>query len=472
MKMSFLLKAGLLAILVFTSLAQGAESQWPDPFMMEFPPIQINPVEPQEIRLSNGLTVFLLEDRSLPLINGVTYVRAGSNYDPEDQRGLAQLTAMLAREGGAGKRTSADVDRTLEYLAASVELSAAGPFVSATFSSLAHNVEQVLPVVADILQTPQFAADRLEILRGRLLESIRRQVDQPVSLATREFFYRTASEHPSEAFATLPSVQNLSRADVTAFHDRYYRPNHAVMAVSGDFDSEAMVQLLEETFGNWQPAPTELPTLPSMNMDPEPVIYHIQRDLAQSVVLLGHPVLTFDDPDYIRLDVLNRVLGGAGDNRLFTEIRTRRGYAYSVGSQVTQGFEYPGIFFAFSISRADKTGEVIELLLQEIEGVKNQAVSVEELERNRSAIVNRAVFRYASVHAVAQRSALVHFLGVDPNYYDEHMAIIQDLTVEELLAAGQRHLRPSDAVILVVGNDELFDQDLSDFGRVVEIDLD
>ncbi len=472
MKMSFLLKAGLLAILVFTSLAQGAESQWPDPFMMEFPPIQINPVEPQEIRLSNGLTVFLLEDRSLPLINGVTYVRAGSNYDPEDQRGLAQLTAMLAREGGAGKRTSADVDRTLEYLAASVELSAAGPFVSATFSSLAHNVDQVLAVTADILQAPLFAEDRLEILRGRLLESIRRQVDQPVSLATREFFYRTASGHPSEAYPTLSSIQGLSRADLEAFHDRFYRPNHAVMAISGDFDSEDMIRLLEESLGGWQPAQTDIPDLPALPIEPEPAIYHIQRDLAQSVVLLGHPVLTFDDPDYIRLDVLNRILGGAGDNRLFTEIRTRRGYAYSVGSQVTQGFEYPGTFFAFSISRADKTGEVIELLLQEIEGVTSQPVSAEELERNRNAIVNRAVFRYASVHAVAQRSALVDFLGVDPDYYDKHMVIIQDLTVEELLATGQRHLRPSEAVILVVGNAELFDQDLSDFGTVITIELD
>lgn len=472
MKTRYLAFFYLLLVFLLPLSAQAAQPDWPDPFAMDFPAVEVTPVESTKVTLSNGMVVFLLEDRSLPLINGIAYIRAGSNYDPEDQRGLAQLTAMLTREGGAGQRSAEDVNRTLEFLAASVEMTAAGPFTSASFSSLSHNVDEVLAVLADMVQEPQFAEDRLEILRGRILESIRRQIDQPVSLASREFFYRAVGEHPSEAYPTLASVQNLARDDVLAFHQRYFRPNQTVMAVSGDFDSAAMVELLEETFAAWQPAETEPPELPPLNMKPEPVIYHVQRDLAQSVVLLGHPVLTFDDPDYIRLDVLNRILGGAGDNRLFTEIRTRRGYAYSVGSQVTQGFEFPGIFFAFSISRADKTGEVIELLLQEIAGVIEAEVSTEELERNRRAIVNRAVFRYASVQAVAQRSAVVHFLGVDPNYYDEHMAIIQDLTVSELLAAGQRHLRPDEAVILVVGNSELFDRDLEEFGTVISTDLD
>ena len=458
-------------VLAVSIPAHAVPPEWPHPFEMEFPPVDVNPIEPVQITLDNGMVIFLLEDRSLPLIDGVVVFRAGSNYDPAEQRGLAQLTALLTREGGAGERTGDEVDRTLEHLAASVELSAAGPFAMANFSSLTHNVDQVLGILADMLLDPRLDAERLEILRGRMLESIRRQNDQPVNLAVQEFLYRVTSGHPSTAYPTVTSVQSLTRQGVVDFHDRYFRPDQTVMAISGDFDTDEMAELLQKTFAQWEPSDQELPQLPPLDMEPDPVIYHIQRDLAQSVVLVGHPVLTFDDPDFMRLNVLNRILGGAGDNRLFTEIRTRRGYAYSVGSQVTEGYEYPGIFFAFSISRADKTGEVISLLLDEIDAVLNEPVTEVELERNRSALSNSAVFRYASMRDVARRSALVHFLGVDPDYYDHQMEIVQSLTVDELLATAQRHLRPAESVIMVVGNANSFDRSLEEFGTVVEIEF-
>jgi len=445
---------------------------WPDPFAMEFEPVEVTPVEPVSVTLDNGMTLFLLEDRSLPLIEGTAYIRAGANHEPEERIGLAQLTALLSRDGGAGDRSPEEVDRQLEYLAASVEMSASEPFATAGFSSLEHNVDEVLEVLADILRRPAFDARRMEIARGRLLESIRRRNDQPLQLAVREFIARVSEGHPSGRYSSIETMNAIEAADIREFHERFYRPNNIVMALSGDFNAEEMADRIEEYFGCWEARPWDAPELPPFDEFPEPVVYHVQRDLAQSIIFVGHPAVTFDDPDYIRLDVLNRILGGAGDNRLFEEVRTRRGYAYAVGSQVTQGFEYPGIFFAYSVSRVDKTAEVLELMRREIKQIVQEPVSEAELDRNRRAIVNRAAFRYASAKAVADRSALVNFLGVDPDYYARHMEIIEGLTIDELLDTAQKHLRPEDAVILVVGNEELFDRDLTEFGPVEAVELD
>lgn len=463
----------VLILAVLTAAAGAAASRdWPDPFAMEFPEIEVTPVEPHRVELDNGLVVYLLEDRSLPLVEGTAYIRAGRNYDPDEKLGLAQLTARMAREGGAGGLTAEEIDQQLEYLAASVELSADDPLAAASFSSLSHNLDEVLEVFAAVLIEPHFAEERFAVEQGRQLEAIRRQNDQPVQVAVREYFAKVAEGHPSGRYPTIETVQSLSAADLAGFHGEFFRPNETVLAVSGDFDADDMAERIADVFSSWERGEAALPELPEYNVHPDPVVFHAQKDIAQSIILLGHPAVTFDDPDYIRLDVLNRILGGAGDNRLFTEIRTRRGLAYAVGSQVTQGFEYPGVFYAYSISRVDKTGEVIDLMLNEIRRVVDEPVSDDELSRNRRAILNGAVFRYASPHAVASRAALVDFLNVDPDYYEKQMEVVQHITREELLETAKAHLRPDETVIMVVGNKELFDRPLDEFGLVEEIDLD
>jgi zinc protease len=461
-----------LLVLAATALAQPAPADWPAPAELAPPPIEYSAPEPREERLRNGMVVYLLEDRALPLVQGVAFVKAPSLYDPEGKTGLAAMTAALLREGGAGGLAPEELDARLEQLAASVEASASAVLASVSFDSLSDTVDEVMPLWRDVLTSPDFDPGRLEVLRQRQIEAIRRVVDNPVQLALREFLFRVAEGHPSGAYPTEESVSAVTRDDLLAFHRSYYGPENTVVAVSGDFDSDSMLAALEELLGGWDAEVDDPPDLPEFPEAPEPRLYFAPKEIGQSIVLVGHPAVMAYSPAYNDLDVANHLLGGGGfTSRLFEQIRTRRGLAYSTASVLTQGFDHPGIFVAYSISPAQATGQVIELLLSEMERLRSTEVPSRELERARETILNQSLFRFTSPAAIAQRTARVRLLGLEPDYYDRYLENLQEIDATDVRRIASEELHPGRAVIMVVGDPALFDRPLAEFGEVVTIEL-
>lgn len=451
----------------------GIPESWPDPAALRFSDVTFNEPEPERAVLSNGLVVYLLEDSSLPLVSGAAFVKTGSLYDPESKSSLAALTADLMRSGGSAGRSADEIDERLETLAASVEVSAADLYTTASFSSLTENVAEVLDIFAGVLAAPAFAPERIDLAKGRALEGIRRENDDPVGIAVREFYRRVARGHPAGYIPTAETVSAVTRADMTAFHKRYFKPNEAALAVSGDFDSAQMLALLEQALGGWERGEVTYPKLPPYNPDPAPRIYHAQKDLSQSIVLMGYPSVYAYTPKYSALDVANAVLGGGGfSSRIFTEVRTKRGLAYSAGSQVEQGFAYPGTFLVYAFTRTDATGQVIELLREQMREMATNPVSEAELEVQKSNTLNGAVFRFTSPAAIVQRTArAVEVLGLPAGYYDRYIEQVEAMTPAKVLGVARREFRPEDMLIMVVGDAAQFDRPLSDFGEVEEITL-
>ena len=451
----------------------GIPESWPDPAALEFGTVTFSEPEPERAVLSNGLVVYLLEDPSLPLISGAAFVKTGSLYDPEPKASLAALTADLMRSGGSAGRTADEIDERLETLAASVEVAAADLYTTASFSSLSENVEEVLDIFAGVLRQPAFAPGRIDLAKGRALESIRRENDDPVTIAVREFYRRVAQGHPAGYIPTAETVNAVTRADMVRFYRRYFKPNETVLAVSGDFERAEMLRLLEETLGGWPTGVVRYPDLPPYDPTPTPRVYHVQKDLGQSIVLMGRPSVYAYTPEYSVFDVANAVLGGGGfSSRIFTEVRTRRGLAYSAGSQLEQGFEYPGTFLVYAFTRTDATGQVIALLREQMRAMAAEPVSRAELEVQKSNILNGAVFRFTSPAAIVQRTArAVEILGLRPGYYDRYIAQVEAVTPEAVQRVAREEFRPGDMLIMVVGDAAQFDRPLSDFGAVEEIAL-
>lgn len=451
----------------------GIPKSWPDPAKLKFDAVTFNNPKPQRAVLSNGLVVYLLEDHNLPLVNGAAFVKTGSLYDPEGKVSLASLTADLMRSGGSAGRTADKIDERLETLAASVEVSAADLYTTASFSALSENVAEVLDIFAGVLEKPEFAPDRIQLAKGAALEGIRRQNDDPVGIAVREFYKRLAQGHPAGYVPTAETVNAVSKADMVKFHGRYFKPNETVLAVSGNFKRAEMLAALEQSLGGWQAAPVAYPKLPPYNPDPAPQLYFAQKAVGQSIVIMGHPSVYAYTPGYNALDVANAVLGGGGfSSRLFTEIRTKRGLAYSTGSQIGQGFTYPGTFLAFAITRTDATGQVITLLKQQMKEMAAKPVSKAELAVQKSNILNGAVFRFTSPDAIVQRTArAVEILGLPANYFERYIQDVRAMTPAKVQAVARKDFRPEDMLLMVVGDASQFDQPLSDFGKVEEISL-
>ena len=466
--------AAWLALVLLTAplagLAQPAD--WPHPSEIEAPPLTLDPPQPRRAVLSNGLVVHLAEDRTLPLVTGVAYVEAPGLYDPEGLAGLAGFTAALLREGGAGGRSPAAIDATLERLAASVEASSSDVLASVSFSSLSDTLDDVMPIWRDVLVAPDFGAERTEVQRRRQLEAIRRVVDDPVQLAVREFQRRVAGDHPAGRYPTEATIGAIDRSDLVAFHQAYYGPATTVLAVSGDFEADAMLARLERLFGGWDAEVATPPELPPYGVPQGRRIYLAEKELQQSILIVGQPATYAYRGPYTAFTVANDVLGAGGfGSRLFTEIRTRRGLAYATGSQLTQGFEVPGTFLAYAFTRADATAEVLGLLLGELERLRDEEVSQAELERSVTTLVNSSVFRDASVAAVAQRAARVELLGLPEGYFARHVEAMQALTPSDVQDGARQVIDPDRLVILVVGDADAFDRPLEAFGPVERIEI-
>jgi predicted Zn-dependent peptidase len=462
----------LVALLVPASvLAQPAD--WPHPSELTAAPIAIEAPEPTRAVLGNGMVVYLAEDPTLPIVQGVAYVGAPGLYEPEGQEGVAGFTAALLREGGAGGRTPDEIDLTLERLAASVEASSSDVLASVGFSSLTDTLDEVLPIWRDVLVRPDFDPARIEVQRQRQVEAIRRVVDDPVQLAVRAWQARVSAGHPAGRFATVESVQAIARDDLVAFHQAWYGPSVTVLAVTGAFDTKAMIQRLDELFGDWDAEVRDPPDLPPYDGAPEARVFLAQKDLEQSILILGTPaMLAYQDP-YAAFTVANEILGAGGfSSRLFTEIRTRRGLAYATGSQLSQGFLTPGLFLAYAFTRADRTGEVLGLLLDELDRLREDGVTQAELDRAVATIVNRSVFRDASVAAVTHRTARVELLGLPDGYYADHLARMQALAPDDVRAAAQRVIRPENLIVLIVGNEAAFGAPLEVQVPVERIEID
>ncbi len=459
----------LWAALLSLALAQGVPADWPDPFKMQFPRLQPAVIQPTRVQLSNGLTVLLVEDRSLPFVSGRIYLRAGSIYEPDDKVGLSGIFASVMRTGGAGGRGPDEVDEVLETLAASVSVSSDTLFTSVAFNTLSENLEQVLEVWADVLIRPRFAQERLELEKGRALEAIRRRNDQPTQIAVREFLRRIQEGHPAGRVSSAASVGSITREDLLAFHQRFFKPNGAVLAITGDFNTQEMVARLERVLRDWRPGEVSLPSFAPPS--PKPAIYFVQKETNQSVIYMGNPTVAAFAPGYSELDLASRVLGDGFNSRLFLEVRTKRGLAYATGGAQTQGFGWPGFFYGASISRVDKTVEVIELMLGQFRDLRDRPVSPEELELFRNNILNAEVFRFTSKQAVAERIARTQMLGLPADYYERYIQQIQAATPADLQRVMQQFVRPEEFVIVVVGDQRQFDKPLSTLGRVVEVPL-
>jgi zinc protease len=349
-----------------------------------------------------------------------------------------------------------------EFLAASVEASANEVFASVGFSTLSENVDEVFAIWLDTLMKPGFDAERLEVQRQRILESIRRENDDPFAIAQREFFAKLAEGHPSGYVATEETTNAITRDDLITFHQTYFQPVGISIAITGDFNSDEMLTKLNATLGQWQGQAVAYPEIPAFNPDPAPKIYFAQKDLEQSVILLGHPSVLAYSPEYNDLMVANDILGAGGfSSRFFLEIRTKRGLAYQTGTGLSQGFSYPGLFYGISVSRADKTAEVIDLMRSEMSRLQAEGVSPEELSRSQESIVNSSLFRFTSLAAITSRAARIKW------FLDR----VQRITQDEVQTIAQSQLRPDELIIMVVGDAAKFDRPLSELGEVVEIEL-
>jgi zinc protease len=433
--------------------------------------IQVPDVE--RVTLPNGMQLFLLEDHELPLIHVSALIRTGSVYEPADKIGLAGLTGTVMRTGGTASRTGDQIDEQLEQIAARVETSIGRSSGSASMSVLKEDVDTGLSVLADVLMNPAFREDKIELAKISARTGIARRNDNPGSIASREYaklIYGPQSVYARHAeYAT---IDNISRDDMLVLHRKFYHPNNTMLAIWGDFKTEQMVAKIKEAFKDWPKGDVEVPPVPPAKYEFQSTVNVVTKeDMNQSVIRLGHIGGVMSDPDYFALMVMNEILGSGFTSRLFKNVRSRQGLAYSVFGVYSADFDHPGMFYVGSQTKLQSTVHSIDAMIEEVRKMTQEEVTNEELALAKDSFLNSFVFNFESRGQIVNRLMTYVYYGYPEDFLQKTKENVEKVTKADVLRVAKAHLRPDKVQILVVGKPDDFDKPLSTLGDVKAIDI-
>jgi zinc protease len=437
------------------------------------PPLHdFKPEEPKKIVLANGLTIFLQEDHELPFVSGSILIRGGSRDEPADKVGLVSLYAQAWRTSGTKTQNGDALDETLALKAANVETSGGLATTSVHWSSFKQDFDQVFGVAMDVLLHPDFKEDKLTLGKRQISAGIARRNDDAAGIAGREaalVVYGKDSPYAREVqYATIAAVQ---LSDLVAWHDKTVVPNGMIVSVSGDFDSAAMESKLRQAFEPMARGP-EITTAKVEFKDPKKAVYFVDKnDVNQSNVYIVGLGTERSNPDYYALSVMNEVFSGGFGSRLFQDVRTKLGLAYSVGGSFGASYDHPGTFTVGAATKSASTVAATQAMLKEIDLLKTKAPTPAELRSAKDQVLNSFIFNYDSREKTLNEQVVLALYGYPPDFLDKYKAGIEGVTAADVTRVANKYVDVSKLAIVVVGNASQFGTPLSTLGPVTDLDI-
>lgn len=417
------------------------------------PPLVFTPPTPERVALKNGAVVYLLEDHELPLVS----LRLQFKVDPAlwdpSKVGTSAVLSEVWRSGGTKNRTPDQLNEELERMASSVEVSVGPEEAEVSMNSLTRNVPATLEIFADVLMNPAFGNSQFTLAKGKLLENVRRKNDDPGNIARRAF--RDVLYGPTHLYArdaTEPSVGAIRRADLGALHKKILYPDTAVIAVSGDFKKEEMVALLDSLFNDWSASGKGIaPYDYAPQNAPEGNLFMVSKNINQSRVYIGQLGFTRHNPDHFAMTIADFILGGGSTSRLFTEVRSKRGLAYSVGSFFSV-YTGAGIVAVGGQTKTESTVEFIEALKTEIQKMKHAPPTLKEMDLAKESFTNSFVFLYDSKEKIVSQRAGLEFHGYPKDYLETYLSKINQVSTGDVQRVIGKYFSNDQLKTMVVGD--------------------
>ncbi len=463
----------LLAVCAALVCAASGPAAAKPPVFPPAPALKFTPPQAERYVLPNGLIVYMLEDHTLPSVRISALVRTGSQYDTADKAGLASLTASSMRAAGTAKYKADDLNARLEFIGADIEAELSLEEASLNAVCLSKNLPEVLDMTAEILQRPAFEEAKVKVEKDGMIDGIKRRNDNPQTMVYREAYRRFYGlNHPYSFRPEKAGVESITVEDMKAFHSSFYRPNRTILAVAGDFKAAEMKDALAKAFGQWEKTDAPLPEIVAPALPSGRQVFYISKQLPQAPMVLVQPGPKRRHPDQEAMYVANAVLGSGGmGSRLFTEVRTNKGLAYSVYSMPIRT-NTVGSLMAFCGTKNKTVGVALDEIIRQIQGMRNAAPGADELARAKDGIVNSYVFRFSTPMSVLDDRMSNEYYGYPDDYVEKYPSYIAAVTADKVLEVSKRWYNPDAALIFVSGDAAQFDKPLSSYGTVATVEAD
>ncbi len=436
--------------------------------------LKVNLPKGQEATLSNGLRVILLENHRVPTFTMQMVVMSGGLSDPADYHGLASFTAAMLREGTTSRKSKDIAEQTDTMGATLTAGSGLANFTSTiTAAGLVENFDQALGLFSDIILHPTFPQEEIDKLKMRLLQTQQFQRSNPQFLAQERFVRAIYGDHPAGMIAPPPdSIRKMKSADLAGFYAKYYRPNNAMLAIVGDVKLKEIMPKLEAAFGGWAKGDVPATTIPTVGAPGAMAIQLINRPgSVQTVLQLGSLGIERTNPDYFAVAVMNEILGGGPQARLFMNLREDKGYTYGAYSNFG-GSKYRGTVVSSSEVRTDVTEGAMKEFMYELNRIRDEKVSPKDLENAKRSLVGGFALSLEQPTALLQNLVVQKLYDMPADYWDTYPAKVMAITADDVQRVAQKYIDMGHLQIIAVGDANKTRSILAKYGTVQEYDAD
>jgi zinc protease len=428
---------------------------------------------PAEFVLPNGIHLMILEDHRFPLVTVQFEMDgAGPMYEPAAQPGLAAATARMLEEG-TKTRTSKQIAEQIDSLGASLSGSAGFGSGSAVVagSGLSETFEQWFGLVTDVLLHPSFPADELAQYQARAKSALLQQRSQPGFLANQAMSRALYGRYPAAVVSATPeSLDALTPAMLTTWHDKQYAPQNTILAISGDVHAATLVPKLRKSLAEWKRTNALVHFLPGPPPAVKGRIFLVDRPgSVQTTLQMGNLAIDRSNPDYPALVVLNEVLGAGSASRLFLNLREEKGYTYGVYSNIIAR-KYAGPWTAGGDLRTQVTDGAMTEFLRELNRIRDEKVPDDELDAARRSVVARFALSLESPQQLIGYAITRKTYNFPADYWDKYPAQIASITADDVQRVAKKYINPATMQVVAVGDASKIKPVLEKYGSVELVD--
>jgi zinc protease len=423
-----------------------------------------------EKKLSNGLTLLIIEKPQLPKV----YIRLGMDFgtknDPLEKSGLLQLLASSLKKGTANASYYQLVDK-IEQVGGELDTTVNEDFFIIYGEFLRDHLEDGLGILGDLLFYPVFPAEEVEKERLKQLADLENEKSSPEFLAHRRMDKALYHPHPYASHRSSESLQNISRADLIRFQQDSFTPEHSCLVLAGRINGTEALHLAEKYFSGWKRTDWKPYSLPVPDAIPENEIYLVHRPQSQQTnILLGNQLFSRRHPDFEKVLVMNKILGGGATGRLFMHLREKKGFTYGAYSNL-ETYQESGAFLANAEVRSEVTVAALQAFLEEFQKIQQQPVPQQELQDAKRFLVGIFPLQNETPSSIAALALKQRLYQLGKDYWNHYLAAISRVSAPEVMETAKHWIRPLEITTVVVGDaDRLFSQ-LSALGKVKVFDV-
>lgn len=450
------MRAWIIVSLVLAGCWTEAQEIPDRPEKLAFKPLVFASPTVQDCRvdLTNGVRVYLAEDAESSFLRVRIGIRAGTALDPKGKEGMVRLWANLLRQGGTQSIRAADLEWTLDSLAATLAVGCDAATTDLRLKAMSKDWEAGLDLLLQSLLEPAFEAERLELARAQVAEELKRR-EENVALVAEDCLeaLRRKSLQTQASPPTPESLGRVTQDDLRAFHAEVLDPRNLVVAVSGRFDRSLLIQRLQKSVGGLVAGASarELPPPVTSLEAGAPGLYVVSRPSPQCAVRLALPGVAREDPDWVAAFVLNELLGGSSQGRLSRKIRAEAGLTYGIRSSLEDGSSGASRWICDFRTQNRTVAYALRLVRGELERVRSEAVPDAELAAVKDGLIQSFPTAWSSPQSRVEAFASDDLAGRPEDLQVAWRDRVKAVSSADIQRVARRLLDPARLVVVVVG---------------------